>query len=69
MSPASTAARPELTGAFPADVDPARLPSTFAQVTALRSNAEWSTDPTHFGYPHRVHEKAPVRRFRRSGAL
>jgi hypothetical protein len=30
---------------------------------------KWSTHPTHFGYPHRVHEKAPVRRFRRSGAL
>jgi hypothetical protein len=42
---------PELTGAFPADVDPARLPSTFAQVTALRPKAEMVDSSNPFWIP------------------
>ena len=41
----------ELTGAFPADVDPARLPSTFAQVTALRPKAEMVDSSNPFWIP------------------
>src|SRR5450759_5183939 len=42
---------PELTGAFPADVDPSRLPSTFAQVTALRPKAEMVDSSNPFWIP------------------
>jgi hypothetical protein len=69
-SPASTVARTQTSARIPHG--PRRRPSALPRLRRSQACGRWPCWPTHprgFGYPHRVHERAPNRRFRRSGAL